>query len=55
MEDFTKKELEVVVDYLASLAVDMEYTSVANENKATIELVNSIVSDIENYLYLGDD
>jgi hypothetical protein len=50
MENFTKKQLETVVEYLTNQLIDMEYTSVAHENDYAMKAFLSEVRKIENYL-----
>jgi hypothetical protein len=50
MENYTKQQLETVIDYLTNQLIDMEYTSVAHENDYAREVLLSEVRKIENYL-----
>lgn len=50
MNDFTNEELEVIINYLTLRSVEMEYTSVAEENKFAMKVLNEEITEIENYL-----
>ncbi len=50
MELFSKDELKFMVDYFTNDLIDMEYTSVSQENKEIMKKLLSLRNKIEDYL-----